>query len=245
MKNIFFSFFLICGISLTSCKDDDDSSRITKLPKAITSIESNLSFGYNNKNQLTKVVDKDSDKEYSETIFSYNEEGKLTKFVNAFYESGNVSTETYTIQYLSAYQLKVIDEDNEYTLVTLNEKGQALSFNNLGSITTFSYDVNGNLVKIIDGAATTTASYNNDKGIFSSISTANWVLFLNDFDFQYFSINNPVSITTVIDDNGTSQTYSETYVYPKEHIIAGYPTRMSVNYTENGSTFNEIYSINY
>lgn len=245
MKKIIVPFFLICGFTLFSCKDDDNVSEVRKLPKSITSTQSNMIFGYNTKSQLIKVVDKDSESEYSETIFSYDDTGRLTKFVNAFYEPNNVTTETYSISYISNTQLRVADEDNEYVLVNLNDKGQAVSFNTLDGVTRFSYDTRGNLVKIADDFTTITASYDNGKGIFSSVGVANWVLLLNEFDLQFFAVNNPVSITTVESDNGNTYTSSRTFTYPAEHIIAGYPTRMSVNYTENGSTSNEVYSINY
>lgn len=245
MKKFIVPFFLICGFTIFSCKDDDNVSEIRKLPKSITSAHSNMSFGYNTKNQLIKVVDKDSESEYSETILSYDDKGRLTKFVNAFYEPSNVTTETYSISYISDTQLRVADEDNEYVLVNLNDKGQAVSFNTLDGVTSFSYDTRGNLVKITDDFTTITASYDNGKGIFNNVGVANWVLLLNDFDLQFFAVNNPVSITTIESDNGTTYTSSQTFTYPAEHIIAGYPTRMLVNYTDNGSASNEVYSINY
>jgi|GEM_PF-1371408 len=245
MKKIIVLFFLICGFTLFSCKDDDNVMEVRQLPKSITSVGSNMSFGYNTKNQLIKVVDKESDTEYSETIFSYGDDGRLMKFVSAFYEPNNATTETYTVTYISDNQLRVKNEENEYILVNLNEKGQALSFNTLDGVTNFTYDANGNLVKIVDDSTTVTASYNKGKGIFNNVATGNWVLLLSDFDLQYFSVNNPVSITTVDNNNGTTSTYSRTFTYPEEHIIAGYPTRMSVNHTENGSTSNEVYSITY
>lgn len=245
MKKNIVPFFLIFGCTLFSCKNDDNTGEISRLPKSITSVGSNMSFGYNTRNQLIKVVDRESDTEYSETIFSYGDDGRLTKFVNAFYEPNNVITETYSVTYVSDNQLKVTDEDNEYIMVTLNDKGQAVRFNTLDGITTFSYDASGNLVKMVDDATTITASYNNGKGIFSNVATGNWVLLLNDSGLQYFTANNPVSITTVENHNGTSNTYSRTFTYPQEHIIGGFPTRMSVNDTENGSTSNEVYSITY
>jgi len=228
-----------------SCKNDDNVADVKKLPKSITSVNGNLLFTYSASGQLVKVTDKDSETEYTETIFTYDSTGKVTKFVTVFNDPAGTETSSYTITYPAANQAKVTDEDNDYIMVNFNDKGQVLNFNNFGDVTTFTYDTKGNIVKVVDESSTTTASYNNDKGILSGTTSTKWILLLSDFDLHYFAENNPISVTNVSEYEGTTYTSSETYSYPVEHIIAGYPTRMSVNYTENGETNNEVYTINY
>ncbi len=235
----------MASVVFVSCKNDDNITDLKKLPKSITSVNSNLSFTYSASGQLVKVIDKDSETEYTETIFTYDNSGKVIKFVNIYNDPSGTETESYTISYPATNQAKVTDEDNDYILVNFNDKGQVLNFNNFGDVTTFTYDAKGNIVKVVDENSTTTASYNNDKGILSATTSPKWVLLLTDFDLYYFAENNPISVTNVSEYNGTTYTYSENYSYPVEHIIAGYPTRMSVNYSENGTTNNEVYTINY
>ncbi len=245
MKKKIATLILMASAVVVSCKDDDNVSDVKKLPKTITSANSNLSFTYSTNGQLVKVTDKDSETEYSETIFTYDSNGKVIKFVNVYNGIEGTETESFSITYPTANQAKVTDEDSDYILVNFNEKGQVLNFNNFGDLTTFTYDAKGNIVKIADENSTTTASYNNDKGILSGTTSPKWVLLLTDFDLYYFAENNPVSVNSVSQYNGTTYTYSEAYSYPIEHVIEGYPTRMSVNYTEDGSTTNEIYTVNY
>lgn len=238
---------VLCAFTLvtTSCKNDDNTAAIIKLPKTIKSIDTDYKFQYNGANQLIKTIDTDSENEYTETLFTYTSDGKLSKFVNAFHNNTGVSTFSFSVTYLENNQLKITDEDNEYTLVTLNDKGQAISFKNLNTTVNFSYDSKGNMVKIVDDSTTLTASYNNDKGILSDVKTPHWIFLLTDFDLHYFAVNNPTTISAVYDNNGTSETFSQTNNYPSEHIIQGYPTRMSVNYNESGDTYNEVFTITY
>ena len=228
-----------------SCKNDDNVAELKKLPKSITSVNGNLLFTYSTSGQLVKVTDKDSETEYTETIFTYDSTGKVTKFVTIYNDPTGTETDSYTITYPAANQARVTGDDNDYVLFNFNEKGQVLNFSNADLLVAFTYDTKGNIVKIVNGNSTTTASYNNNKGILSGITSPKWVLLLSDFDLYYFGENNPISVTNVSENQGTTYTSSETYSYPIEHIIDGYPTRMSVNYTENGSTENEIYTINY
>lgn len=245
MKKILLTVFLAASTVLVACKNDDNLADIKKLPTSITSVNGKIEFTYSTTRQLVKVTDKDSDTEYTETIFTYDSSGKVTKFVTIYNSPSGTETESYTISYPVANQAKVTDENNDYVLVNFNDKGQVLNFNNFGDITAFSYDAKGNIVKVVEEDATTTANYTNDKGILSAITSPKWVLLLTDFDLHYFAENNPISVTNVAEYNGTTYTSSEAYSYPVEHIIAGYATRMSVNYTENGSTYNEVYTINY
>lgn len=245
MKKIVLSILLATSVVFVSCKNDDNVADIKKLPKSITSVSGNLLFTYSASGQLVKVTDKDSETEYTETIFTYDSTGKVVKFVMVSNDPAGTETNSYTISYPTANQAKITDEDNDYTLVNFNEKGQVLNFNSFGDVTTFTYDAKGNIVKVVNDNSTTTASYNNDKGILGGTTSPKWVLLLSDFDLHYFGENNPISVTNVSEYEGTTYTSSETYSYPVEHIIGGYPTRMSVNYTENGSTNNEVYTINY
>lgn len=245
MKKIILTVFLAASAVFVSCKNDDNVAEIKKLPKSITSVSGNLLFTYSASGQLVKVTDKDSETEYTETIFTYDSNGKVTKFVTVYNDPAGTETQTHLVSYPTANQAKVTDEDNDYVLVNFNDKGQVLNFNNFGDVTTFTYDAKGNIVKVVDGNSTTTANYNNDKGILSGTTSPKWILLLTDFDLYYFAENNPISVTNVSEYEGTTYTYSEAYSYPVEHIIGGYPTRMSVNYTENGSTDNEVYTINY
>jgi len=245
MKKIVLSILLASSAVFVSCKNDDNVADIKKLPKSITNVDGNVLFTYSANGQLVKVTDKDSETEYTETIFTYDSTGKVVKFVTVFNDLSGTKTNSYIISYPAANQAKVTFEDNEYTLFSFNEKGQVLNFSNADLLVTFTYDAKGNIVKIVNGNSTTTASYNNDKGILSGITSPKWVFLLSDFDLHYFGENNPISVTNVSEYEGTTYTSSETYSYPVEHIIGGYPTRMSVNYTENGSTNNEVYTINY
>lgn len=245
MKKIVLSILLVASAVFVSCKNDDNVADIKKLPKSITSVNGNLLFTYSANGQLVKVTDKDSETEYTETIFTYDSTGKVVKFVMVSNDPSGTETNSYTISYPMTNQAKITDEDNDYTLLNFNDKGQVLNFNNFGDVTTFTYDAKGNIVKVVSDDSTTTASYNNDKGILSGTTSPKWVLLLSDFDLHYFGENNPISVTNVSEYEGTTYTSSETYSYPVEHIIGGYPTRMSVNYTENGSTNNEVYTINY
>lgn len=245
MKNFFIPVLCFSSLLITSCKNDDNIEEIVRLPKTIKSVETDYKFQYNTENQLIKVVDTEGENEYTETLLTYSQDGKLTKFVNAFHHNGDISTFSYSISYLENNQLKITDEDNEYTLVTLNEKGQALSFKTIDNIVNFSYDTKGNITKIEDNNTTTTVSYNNDKGILSSVKTPHWIFLLTDFDLHYFAVNNPITISSVYENNGSSETYSQTNSYPAEHVILGYPTRMSVNYNENGDMYNEVFTVTY
>jgi len=245
MKKIIIPFALVTSVLFISCKDDDNVIEKTKLPQNITSTYSKINFTYSSTGQLVKVTDENSDTEYTETIFTYDNSGKVVKLVTIYNDSSGTQTESYTISYPVENQAKVTDEDNDYVLVNFNDKGQVLNFNNFDEVTTFTYDERGNIVKIVDEDSTITASYNTDKGILSGITSPKWVLLLSDFDLFYFGANNPVSVNSVSQNNGNTYTSSEAYSYPAEHVINGYPTRMSVNYTENGSTENEVYNITY
>jgi len=245
MKKIVLSFLLVSSTIFTSCKTDDEVVAIKKLPKKISSVNGSIEFGYSTSGQLVNVKDKESETTYTETIFTYDNTGKLTKFVNIYKDSNGTETESFLISYPAANQARITDEDNDYTIVNFNEKGDVLSFNNFGDLTTFSYDGKGNIVKIEEENSTITASYNNDQGILSAVSSPKWVLLLTDFNLYNFAANNPITTTAVSQYNGTTTTYSETYSYPVEHIISGFPTRMSVNYNDNGSASNELFTINY
>ena len=245
MKKIVLTVFLAASTVFVSCKNDDNVLDTKKLPKSITSTDGNLLFTYSTSGQLVKVTDKDSETEHTETIFTYDSNGKLTKFVTIYNDPAGTETETHIVSYPKVNQAKVTNEDNDYILVNFNDKGEVLNFNNFGDVTTFTYDAKGNIVKVVDDNSTITASYNNDKGILSGIASPKWVLLLSDFDLYYFGENNPISVTNVSENQGTTYTTSEAYSYPIEHVIDGYPTRMSVNYSENGSTENAIYTINY
>lgn len=245
MKKIIIPFVLLSAALLLSCNDDNSSDDLKQLPKSITSVNGTVNFTYSPTGQLVKVTDKDSDTEYTETLLTYDSTGKVIKFVTVYNDAGTIETDSYTITYLANSQAKVTDEDNNYIMVTFNENGQALHFNDFGNITNFTYDSKGNIVKIANNNLTTTATYNNDKGILSGITSPKWVLLLTDFETYYFAVNNPVSVNTVYDANGTTNTYSDAYTYPTEHIINGYPTRMLITHNENGETTNDVYTVNY
>lgn len=245
MKKIIIPFILIASSLLVCCKNDDHTIEIKQIPKSISSAYGTVNFSYNASGQLIKVTDKDSDQEYSETIFTYDNSGKVIKFVTVYNEDGDIETYSYNITYPAENQAKVIDEDNEYTIVNFDAKGQAISFSHFEEVTDYTYDERGNIVKITDNNTTTTVSYNNSKGVLSGINSPKWVLLLTDFDLFYFTVNNPVSINSVYQYNGNTYTDSESYSYPAEHIINGYPTRMSVDYNNGTSTYNELYTISY
>lgn len=241
MKKIIIPFVLILTTALfVSCKDDDQTTEKTILPKAIAGTGDAINFSYNAQKQLTKIEQSDA-----ETLFTYDAEGKLTKFVNIYANENGQETESFQVQYQSDTQVRIVDEDSEYTTLTLNDKGQLLSSNADGNITQFSYDAKGNVVRIEDGSETVTAAYNNHKGIFSGIKSPQWMLFLSDFDLQYFAVNNPTNVSIISTEGEETESYSEVYTYPAEHVISGYPTRMSVKYNDNGSTYSEVYNINY
>ena len=245
MKKIIIPFVLITSIIFISCKDDDVFDDYKQLPKTISGTYGKVDFTYSANGQLVKVTDKDSETEYTETLFTYDSTGKIIKFVNVYNEAGSIQTDSYTITYLANSQAKVTDEDNNYVMVTFNEKGEVLNFNDFGTITTFTYDNRGNIVKISDDTSTTTVSYNNDKGILSGIASPKWALLLTDMDLYYFGVNNPVSVNSIYENNGTTNTSSDSYTYPAEHIVNGYATRMLITHNENGETDNEVYTIKY
>ena len=232
-------------VVFVSCKSDDNVAEVKKLPKSITSANRNLLFTYSSSGQLVKIIDKDSETDSTETIFTYDSTGKVTKMVTLYNNSTGISTNSYTISYPTTNQAKVTDEDNDYVLVNFNDEGQVLNFNNFGDVTTFTYDSQGNILKVNNEVSTTTAVYSIYKGILSEITSPKWVLLLTDSDLHYFIGNNPFSIANMYEYKETTHTSFEAYSYPIEHVIDGFPTRMSVNYTENGSTENEIYTINY
>lgn len=245
MKKKIIPTLILGSILVLGCKNDDNVVDQKRLPKSITGVDTNISFQYNGGNQLVKVSDKTSNAEYSETLFTYNVDGKLSKFVNASYYNGNVSTETYVVNYLDNNLLRVEDEDNEYVLIKLNDKGQALEFKGIDDLSTFTYDNKGNMVKMVSNTTTTTASYTNDKGILSAVNTPSWVFMLTDLDLYYYAVNNPIAITEIYQENGPAETVSQTITYPAEHIILGYPTRMNISTTEAGQTNSGIFSIVY
>lgn len=240
MKKIILPCFILFSGLVVSCKDDNSSSDEIKLVKSIVGGDENIRFNYNEKRQLVKIIDTDS-----ESIFTYDESGKLSKYVIIYNEGSVQSTESFTIKYQSETQLRIVDEDNEYVIVNLNDKGQVLNINNGGDVTKYTYDTKGNIVKVEEDGLTTTVTYNNDKGIFSGTTSPKWMLLLPDYEMSFFSVNNPVSISSIITENGQTTTDSEIFTYPVEHIIKGYPTRISVNYNENGTVTNQIYNISY
>lgn len=245
MKKIIIPFALVATLIFVGCKDDDQNTEVIKTPKTISSVYGAVNLSYNASGQLIKVTDKDSDDEYTETVFTYDSSGKVTKFVTIYHEDNDVETYSYNITYPSANQARVIDESNDYIIVNFDAKGQAISFNDFGDLTNFTYDDRGNIVKITDNVSTVTASYNNDKGILSGINSPKWILLLTDMDLFYYAANNPVSINSVYQNGEQIYTDSETYTYPSEHIIDGYPTRMSVDYNNGSSSYNELYTISY
>jgi len=245
MKCKIVSILILASLCFTGCKNDDDVVDQKRVPKSIAGANTTINFQYNANNQLVKVTDKTNDSDYSEMLFTYNTGGKLSKFVNASYLNGSVSTHTYTVEYLENNLVRVKDEDNEYVLVTLNEKGQALEFKGMDGSSIFSYDGKGNMVKMTSNAVTITASYNNDKGVVSAINTPSWVFMLTDLDLHYYAVNNPVLINEVYQGNETAETHAQIISYPREHIILGYPTRMNVTTNQDGQSMSEVFNITY
>src|SRR5690554_1333994 len=245
MKKVLISLNLIVSVLLFGCKSDDQNAEIKKMPSSISSVYNTVNFYYTANGQLVKVTEKESDEDYSEIIFTYNSTGKVTKFVTIQHEYGDIETYSYNINYPSENEAVVVDDDYEYTRVSFDEKGQAISFNNQDEVTNFNYDDRGNIVKITDSRTTTTASYNNDKGILSGINAPKWILLLTDTELFYYIANNPVSINSVYQYEGQTSTYSQTYNYLVEHVIKGYPTKMTVDYNSATSTYNELYTITY
>lgn len=245
MKKIVLFVSLAIAAITVSCKNDDDLVKTVQLPKSITSTNTNLAFSYSNTGQLIKIENTLSAGQSNEMLFTYDTTGKLTKYVSVNTQPGVVLTETFLVSYPFENQVKVTNEANDYTLINLNENGQAVSLVKSNKTTTFLYDTNGNLVKNENENNTITANFNTYKGVFSGVTSPKWVLLLTAYNLHNFAVNNPVTVTNVTVENNVTTTSSETYSYPIEHIVNEYPTKISVNYSVNGTSNNYVYTVHY
>lgn len=245
MKKILALLLLSLSIVLISCRDDDQNIEILKLPKSISSVYDDITFLYNNVGQLQQVTQKNDDDESTRTIFTYDASGRLQKYVTILTDENGVATTSYTIEYPSMKEARIIDDKGDVVYVDFDEKGNATKVVNNEDSTLFAYDSKGNIVKAEDKSSTTTISYNDGKGILSGIKSPKWILLLTDYTLFTYAVNNPTSVNYIYNLEDKTTTSSEKYTYPKEHIIDGYPTKMSVDYSFENSNYNEVYTIKY
>lgn|SRR5690606_6784894 len=233
MKKIILSAFVLAGMLFTSCNDDDnitddgtvDVSKMY-LPSKIVSEDYTTTFTYNNKGQLTKIVESDG----YEYTFSYNG-SQLVEFVEK--DSGGKTTYTFT-QSGTTITLKMI---GEYGTQKYEDTG-ILIVDATGNLIndgyfTYSYDANGNITKMTGDEGEVTFTFDSKNGIFKNLNLPKWVS-TYILENQTNLVNNVLSIS-IISKEDPEDNFSGTVKY--EYNADSYPLKM-----ESLSSSNEIYS---
>ncbi|MBA5791994.1 hypothetical protein H1R17_03695 [Flavobacterium sp. xlx-214] len=237
MKKIILSAIVLASISLTSCKDDDDKKTdegtvdISKmyLPLKMVADDYTTNFTYNNKGQVTKIVESDGF-EYS---FKYND-NQLVEVVEIDTSTSTASTTTYTykqngntITLNSVYEYNGSKNEDSETL-TLDAKGNLID----DEYFTYSYDANGNITQMANKyGEKATFTYDAKNGVFKNLNLPKWVTSYI-IDYKPNMVNNAVTIKFESEEDPEDND-SGTIKY--DYNADGYPVKMIVDSVVEGN----------
>lgn len=228
MKKLVLSAIVLTGFLFTSCddkenEDNDGKVDVTKtyLPLKISTSDYTTSFSYNDKGQVVKIAESDG----YEYVFKYNgkqlveivEDGGAVnggyKTVYTFTQSGN--TVTLNMEALIDGQ-KYQDKEN----LLLDAKGN-LSHD---GYFTYTYDANGNVIKMASDDGEATLTYDAKNGIFKNVNLPQWVLSYI-LSYQINHVNNVLTFSFVSEDVEDNNSGTAKYEYNAD----GYPTKATMD----------------
>lgn len=233
MKKLTLSAFLLAGLMFTSCDKNDDNNTTEEgtvdvskmyLPLKMVADDYTTTFTYNNKGQVTKIVESDG----YEYTFTYNV-NQLTEVVET--ELGYKTTYTYqqsgtTIILKGIYEYNGQKNENTETLL-IDTKGNLID----DDYFKYTYDTNGNIVKMANNyGEKATFTYDTKNGVFKNLNLPKWVV-AYILDYKPNIVNNAVTIKYESEED-PEENDSGTIKY--EYNSDGYPTKMEVNSVVEG-----------
>ncbi|MDR1876942.1 MAG: hypothetical protein LBQ84_04895 [Flavobacteriaceae bacterium] len=245
MKNlVFLTISFLCFNFFTSCGDENfEPYTYTEkrlLPSKITITTYNgagdpiatetLILKYDNLNRLISEQTSSESSEFTRDFY-YDKDGNVSKVKTQLSTSLDISD--YVYLYVNANQvieeLYVNAELKETSTLDLNNGKLIKKDSPEDGITTFEYDVPGNLTgKTHDGLVLTYA-YGASIGIASNVRTPQWSLLSSqgELGLTHFLVNN-----ITLDDNGYTYQYEyeTSSAYPSTVIIDGGTKVMSIMY---------------
>lgn len=251
MKKFLCLFSALSIVLMSSCSSDDTSNEggsDALLPKKIveTSVENGISgtldytFTYDG-NKLKQVSLSDA----SKYVYTYT--GDLITKVEKFYSSELQSTDVYAYEggkliskittqaFGSAPQEKLTLVYNANGTVNANQSQiinkQEIKYDSTTLITF----ANGNVIssEYIDGVKEkTTSTFDDKKSPFTNITGAKLLLDL-DHDFDYSSVNNPLTSTTVETDGSGKVVQTATVKYTNKYNASNFLSEVSAGDAKN------------
>lgn len=244
MKKLVLSAFLLVGFMFTSCDKNDDNNTteegtvdISKmyLPLKMTGNDYVTMFTYNNKGQVTKIVESDG----YEYTFSYNG-NHLSSFVGI--EPGIKTTYTF-IQNGNTITVNLVGEINgekfeDTHLLEVDAKGNLLKEDDA----TYVYDSKGNNTKVTyEDGETVTLTFDDKNGVFKNLNLPKWVCTY----FLYYNanlVNNALTLDFVSDEFPEDNNSSD---ISYEYNADGYPIKVTSVYKEGTQTDTDTQTIEY
>ena len=244
MKKLVLSAFVAAGLMFTSCDKNDENNTTEEgtvdvskmyLPLKMVADGYTITFTYNNKGQVAKIVDTDG-YEYS---FTYND-NQLISFVSidpdakttyTFKQSGN----TITVSLDGNVNGEKVSDTH---ILEIDAKGNLIKDDEA----TYTYDSKGNNTKVSYGEGEEVVLTFDDKnGIFKNLNLPKWVsayllsyngnLVNNFLSYDYKDADFPE------DNNSSTITY--------EYNADGYPTKITSEYKDEVGTDSETQTIEY
>ena len=244
MKKLVLSAFVLAGFMFTSCDKNDDNNTaeegtvdVTKmyLPLKITADGYTTNFTYNNKGQLTKIVESDG----YEYTFAYSG-NQLIEFVEK--DGGGKTTYTF-IQNGTTISLKMIGEygSQKYEdtgVLTIDAAGNLIN----DGYFTYSYDTNGNNVKVVtnDEDSEANITFDNKNNTFKNLNLPKWV---SNYLSLFNSGNNNALSFKFVSEEDPEDNNSATMVYV--YNADGYPTKVTATGTDYTGAYTETQTIEY
>lgn len=244
MKKLVLSAFVLAGFMFTSCDKNDDNNTAEEgtvdvskmyLPLKITADDYTTNFTYNNKGQLTKIVESDG----YEYTFAYSG-NQLIEFVEK--DGGGKTTYTFS-QNGTTISLKMIGEygGQKYEdtgVLTVDAAGNLIN----DGYFTYSYDTNGNNVKVVtnDEGSEANITFDNKNNTFKNLNLPKWV---SNYLSLFNSGNNNALSFKFVSEEDPEDNNSATMVYV--YNADGYPTKVTATGTDYTGTYTETQTIEY
>lgn len=225
-------FFVFISISFalflaSCCKTDEvyEDSQLL-LPVKLISPNGIETYHYDGYNRLVGLQVTDSARAFDKDYTFIYQDNKMIKSVCSYVSNdengGYAYSETYDFSYVNDDLIvSIFFEDNSGFYTHKTEKYKIDNKGNLksGYGIEITYDLNGNISKIIDSDRIIEVVYDTHKGIYSNVNSAQAPLYaLHNFG-HFFRVNNPILITD--SQIGISQI---SYEYNSDK----YPSRITV-----------------
>lgn len=240
MNKLVLSAFVLGGLMFTSCKDDDkkddgnvDISKMY-LPLKIDSDDYSSTFTYNNKAQVTKIVESDG----YEYIFNYAGD-KLVEIITEEKYNDNSYKTTYTFSQsgtdltLNSTEVYNGQSRTNTEILSLDGKGNLIN----DGYFLYSYDGNGNVIKMeTEDGDKVTCKFDSKNGIFKNLNLPKWVI-TYILDYQTNISNNMIEMEYI------SEEYPEennSGVIKYEYNTDGYPVKSTATSTKEGTFIQTI-----